>query len=118
MKIIFNANEIGTITKVVEKVSVNGGVMFDIDRFGITLDEKAINEFNEEYANVASITKKEDEYVFWYNEEIVCDLVELTGDAVIECFDIIKYAYKTFQAFKVMKVDVFVNKVKNLIKGK
>ena len=122
MKIIFNVNEIKTITKVIEKVSRSGEEMLGItDLFfgdNQTLDENAIKEFNEKYTNVASITKTDDEYVFWYNEEIVSGLIELTGDAVIESFDVIKYAIKTFMAFKATKIDVFINKIENLIKGK
>ena len=89
------------------------------DNMGIITECETIRAFNEKYKGIASITylEKERVYIFEYDEDVVCDSIELFVDGVIQFYDVVKYGVKAFLAFKNVNIKEFATKVYNKLRG-
>lgn len=124
MKITLTALEIKAGNGILEQVIAGansiavtlGDAVTNISTHG-TISDEDIAEFNSTMNGIVVITKNGDEFEFNISEQFVIDSCDLTRDAVIELYDVLKYAVKTFKAFMALSVKPFVDKYQKIVEN-
>lgn len=129
MKIVLTGKEVKAGSGIVNQL-VNGansiatvlGEALENLSVGDEISDETIAETNKLMRGICTITKYENtknpddtQYEFSISEEYVCDCCDLTRDFVIDAFDVIKYAVKTFKAFMALSVKPFVDKYQKIV---
>lgn len=106
--------ELATTKAILENMEDNSTLELNPKDFGLSemVTEEAMQEINETYGHVMTITKDSDGYTIWFNEEFFCDVMDVYGDGVVEVIKGISGIFTTLKFLVKSKVQPLLSKWK------